>query len=187
MQLLFDFLPVITFFVAYQITQDIFVATAVIIVATILQVSIHWYRKRRVNVLHLVSAGLVLILGGLTIAFRNPHFIMWKVTVVNWLLAVVFLASQWRMFGGRPLVERLMQATGGGIQLTATQWRRLNLAWVVFFVLVGFANLLAFKLLSESAWVNFKMYGLMGLTIAFVLAQGFWIASRTQSDQMSAH
>src|SRR6202008_2558402 len=129
MQLLFDFLPVIAFFVAYQFTHDIFVATAVIIVATVLQVSIHWFRKRRVNMLHLVSAGLVLVLGGLTIAFRNPHFIIWKVTVVNWLLAFGYSPSPWRMFGARPLVERLMQATGGEIHLTATQWKRLNLAW----------------------------------------------------------
>ena len=184
MQLLFDFLPVIAFFVAYQLTGDIFIATAVIIVATVVQVSIHWFRTRRVNPLHLVSAAFVLVFGGLTLAIRNPVFIMWKVTVVNWLFAAAFLFSSLRVLGGRPLVERLMTATGTQVQLAAGEWRRLNLAWVIFFVLLGAANLAAFQLLDEATWVKFKLFGLLGLTFAFVVAQGFWIVARTRSDGM---
>ena len=105
MQLLFDFLPVIAFFVAYKLA-DIYVATLVIIVATVVQVAVHWLRTRRVNPMHLVSAGLVLVFGGLTLAIRDAAFIMWKPTIVNWLFAAAFFASQWRWFGGQPLVQR---------------------------------------------------------------------------------
>ncbi len=92
MQLLFDFLPIIAFFVAYKLA-DIYVATMVIIAATVLQVSIHWLRTRRVNPLHLVSAGFVLVFGSLTLLIHSTAFIMWKPTVVNWLFAVAFLTS----------------------------------------------------------------------------------------------
>ncbi len=180
MQLLFDFLPVIAFFIAYQLAHDIFVATAVIIVATVLQVTIHWFRTRRVNPMHLVSAGLVLVFGGLTLAIRNPQFIMWKVTVVNWLFAIAFLASQWRPFGGRPVIERLMTATNAQINLDPALWRRLNLVWVAFFLLTGAINIAVFSIFDEATWVNFKFYGLLGLTFVFVIAQGFWIASRSR-------
>jgi intracellular septation protein len=127
MQLFFDFLPVIAFFVAYKLTKDIFVATAVIIVATVLQVAIHWIRKHSVNPMHLVSAGLVLVFGGLTLAIRNPLFIMWKVTVVNWLFSAAFIASHW-LFGGRPVIQRLVKVADAQFDLEAAQWRRLNAA-----------------------------------------------------------
>src|SRR5512134_2857315 len=117
MQLLFDFLPVIAFFVAYKLA-NIYVATLVIIVATVLQVSIHWLRTRRVNPMHLVSAGLVLVFGGLTLAIRDAVFIMWKPTVVNWLFAAAFLVSLLPRFGGRPLVQRLMTTTEAEFNLS---------------------------------------------------------------------
>lgn len=187
MQLLFDFLPVIAFFIAYQLTHDIFVATGVIIVATVVQVTIHWIRKRKVNPLHLISAGLVLAFGGLTLAIRDPAFIMWKVTVVNWLFAAIFLASRLRWLGGRPLVQRLMEAAGPALPLTAAEWRRLNLAWVGLFVFMGAANLVAMRMLSEADWVKFKLYGLLGITFVFVVAQGFWIASRMRANETTAN
>jgi intracellular septation protein len=180
MQLLFDFLPVIAFFVAYKLA-DIYVATLVIIVATILQVSIYWVRTRRFNPMHLVSAGLVLVFGSLTLAMHSPVFIMWKPTIVNWLFAAAFLASQWQLFGGRPLVERLMTSADAKLILDPALWRRLNLAWVVFFVLMGAANLAVFRAFDESTWVNFKLFGMLGLTFLFVIAQGFWVASRART------
>ena len=181
MQLLFDFLPVIAFFIAYQLTHNIFVATTVIIVATVLQVSIHWLRNRRVNPMHVVSAGLVLVFGGLTLAIHNPLFIMWKVTVVNWMFAAAFLASQLQIFGGRPLIQRLMTTVDTQMNLAPTLWRRLNLAWIGFFLVIGAVNLAVFHYFDEATWVNFKFYGMLGLTFVFVIAQGFWIASRTRA------
>ena len=185
MQLLFDFLPVIAFFVAYKLA-GIYVATFVIIVAAILQVSIHWIRTHRVNPMHVVSAGLVLVFGGLTLAIRNTAFIMWKPTIVNWLFAAAFIVSHLRMFGGRPLVQRLLTSTAARLSLTPALWRRLNLMWIAFFVLMGTANLVVFRYFDEATWVNFKLFGMLGLTFVFVIVQGFWIAAHAPDDAMRA-
>lgn len=181
MQLLFDFLPVIAFFVAYKLA-DIFVATAVIIVATVVQVSIHWLRTRRFNPMHIVSAGLVLAFGGLTLLIRDAEFIMWKPTVVNWLFAAAFLVSFWRRLGDRPLIQRLMSATDAEFSLSPPLWRRLNWMWIGFFVLMGAANLVVFSHFDEATWVNFKLFGMLGLTLVFIVIQGFWIASQSRTD-----
>lgn len=185
MQLLFDFLPVIAFFVAYKLA-DIFVATLVIIVATVLQVAVHWLRTRRVNPMHLVSAGLVLVFGGLTLAIRDSAFIMWKPTVVNWLFAAAFFVSRWRWFGGQPLVQRLMSTTDAQLVLSPARWRRLNAMWVAFFLAMGAANIFVFRHFDEATWVNFKLFGMLGLTLAFIVAQGFWIAAQARQDGTAA-
>lgn len=176
MQLLFDFLPVVAFFVAYKLT-DIYIATGVIIVAVIAQTSIQWLRHRKVNKMALTSGVLVLVFGGLTLAIHDKTFIQWKVTVVNWLFAAAFLAS--RFFGKRLLIERIM---GENVPLDADVWRKLNWAWVVYFVLLGALNLYVAYHFSEAAWVNFKLFGVIGLTVAFAIAQAFWLASKTQGE-----
>jgi intracellular septation protein len=186
MQLLFDFLPIIAFFAAFKLTKDMFVATAVLLVASVLQVTVHWMRTRRVNKMHLVSAGLALVFGGLTLAVHDTAFIKWKFTIVQWLFAAAFLASMWRRFSERPLVQRLIGASGTEIPLTEAQWRRLNGTWVAFFLLMGAANLAAFHYLDDDAWVDFKMYGTVGLTMLFVVGQGFWIASRMENHDEPA-
>ena len=179
MQLLFDFLPVIAFFVAYKLA-DIYVATAVLIAAVLVQSAIQWVRKRSLNTMHLVSAGLVLVFGGLTLAIHDKTFIMWKPTIVNWLFAAGFLASQWRVFGGKPLVQRLMGTADAGIGLSGSTWRHLNLIWVAYFFILGMANLIVFRNFDEDTWVNFKLFGMLGLTLLFVVLQGMWIASRAE-------
>lgn len=185
MQLLFDFLPIIAFFVAYKLA-NIYVATLVIIIATVLQVSIHWLRTRRVNPMHLVSAGLVLVFGGLTLAIRDAVFIMWKPTVVNWLFAAAFLVSLLPRFGGRPLVQRLMTATEAEFNLSPVLWRRLNWMWIAFFLVMGAVNIAVFRYFDEETWVNFKLFGMLGLTLAFVVIQGFWIAAQAHHDDSPA-
>lgn len=181
MQLLFDFLPIIAFFVAYKLA-NIYVATLVIIIATVLQVSIHWLRTRRVNPMHLVSAGLVLVFGGLTLLIHDAVFIMWKPTVVNWLFAAAFLVSLLPRFGGRPLVQRLMTATEAEFNLSPLLWRRLNWMWIGFFIVMGAVNIAVFHYFDEETWVNFKLFGMLGLTLAFVVLQGFWIAAQAHHD-----
>ena len=185
MQLLFDFLPIIAFFVAYKFA-DIFVATVVIIVATVIQVSIHWIRTRRVNPMHVVSAVLVLVFGGLTLWIRDTAFIMWKPTVVNWLFAAAFLVSMWRRLGDRPLIQRLMNATDAAFELDPVLWRQLNWMWICFFALMGAANLAVFHYFDEATWVNFKLFGMLGLTLVFIIAQGFWISARAQRHDKPA-
>jgi intracellular septation protein len=154
----------------------------VIIVATVIQVSVNWLRTRRVNPMHIVSAGLVLVFGGLTLLIRDAAFIMWKPTVVNWLFAAAFLVSHWRRFGDRPLVQRLMSATSTDLALSPQLWRRLNWMWIGYFLLMGAANIFVFSHFDEATWVNFKLFGMLGLTLVFIVAQGLWIAAQGRHD-----
>jgi intracellular septation protein len=173
MQLLFDFFPVIAFFVTYKLTGDLFTATAVIIVAVIAQTAIQWFRFRKISSMALISGVLVLIFGGLTLMIHDKAFIQWKVTVVNWLFALGFLAS--RFIGDKVMIQRMM---GEQMQLEPALWRRLNWAWIGFFSALGAINLYVAYNFSEAAWVDFKLYGMIGLTAAFAIAQGLWLANK---------
>jgi intracellular septation protein len=181
MQLLFDLLPVLLFFIAYKLA-DIYVATAVLIVGVLAQTLLSWIRHRKVSPMLLTSAVLVLLFGGLTLLVHDATFIKWKPTIVNWLFAAAFLASQFMK--GPTVVQRLM---GQQVKLEPPSlWTRLNTMWVVFFVLVGALNLYVAFNFSEAAWVNFKLFGLMGLTVAFALAQGVWLARKTEHLQSAS-
>jgi intracellular septation protein len=180
MQLLFDFFPVIAFFVTYKLTGDMFAATAVIIVAVIAQTAIQWFRHRKVSSMALISGALILVFGGLTLMIHDKAFIQWKVTVVNWLLALGFLAS--RFFGDKVIVQRMM---GEQVQLETAVWRRLNWAWIGFFTVLGALNLYVMYNFSEATWVNFKLYGMIGLTVVFALGQGLWLANKMPAESTS--
>jgi intracellular septation protein len=173
MQLLFDFFPVIAFFLTYKVTGNLFAATGVIIIAVIAQTAIQWFRHRKVSSMSLISGALVLVFGGLTLLIHDKVFIQWKVTAVNWLFALAFLAT--RFFGDKLLIERIM---GENVQLEAHLWRTLNWAWIVFFTALGAINLYVAFNYSEATWVNFKMFGMLGLTVVFALAQAFWLAAK---------
>ena len=177
MQQLFDFFPVLAFFIAYWVA-DIYVATAVIIVAVILQIVIHWIRTRSFNKMHLVSAALLTVLGGLTLILRDETFIQWKTTVVFWLFALVFLGSQY--IGEKPLMQRMM---GTAIELPPKNWRTLNFMWVVFWAVVGLINVYVIRNYSLDTWVKFKLFGVLGLTLLFVIGQGFWLAKHLPPDE----
>lgn len=174
MKLLFDFFPILLFFVAYKL-YGIYVATATAIVATVVQVGLFWLRHRRVEKMHLITLAIIVVFGGATLALHDPVFIKWKPTIAYWLFAVVFLGSQF--LGGKSLIERMM---GHAIQTTRAVWSRLNFAWVLFFVAMGFANLYVAYNYAEDTWVNFKLFGLMGLTLVFVLGQGVVLARYVQ-------
>lgn len=175
MQLLFDLLPVVLFFVAYKLA-GIYVATAVLIVGVLAQTLVSWIRHRKVSPMLLTSAVLVLVFGGLTLLVHDAVFIKWKPTIVNWLFAAAFLVSQFMK--GPTIVQRLM---GEQMKLDSPAlWTRLNLMWVVFFLVVGALNLYVAFNFSESTWVNFKLFGLMGLTLVFALAQGLWLARKAE-------
>lgn len=184
MQLLFDFLPVLAFFAAFKLA-DMYVATVVFIVACALQVAVHWLRTRTFNKMHLVTAALALAFGGLTLAVHDTAFIKWKFTIINWLFGATFLSSMWRPISGQPLIRRIMGAASAELHLTDLQWRRLNGAWVAYFLAMGAANLVAIRYLDDNGWMNFKLYSL-GLTLLFVVAQAFWIAARTQGHDKPA-
>lgn len=206
MKFLFDFFPILLFFIAYKM-YGIYPATAVAIAASFLQVLLFWLKHKRFENMHLITLGLIAVLGGATLLLQDKTFFMWKPTAVNWLFAVVFLGSQF--IGKRPIVERMM---GHAIEAPRQVWQRLNLSWVAFFTAMGLANLyvanrffqaeqalnqaagkaleleqcdtLGGQLLDlclhakvmEEDWVDFKLFGMMGLTFLFVIGQAFYLA-----------
>lgn len=180
MQLLFDFFPIIAFFVAYKLT-DIYVATGVIIVAVILQTGIQWLRHRKVSSMALISGVLVLVFGGLTLLVHDEAFIKWKVTIVNWLFCAGFLATMW--FSERTLIERML---GESVHLERPLWRKLNLAWAGFFFALGTINLFVAYSFDTEVWVNFKLFGVLGLTLAFAVLQGVWLTSKLSAEERSS-
>jgi len=170
MKFLFDLLPVVLFFIAYKL-DGIYVATAVLIVTSLAQVAWLWFRHGRVERMPLITALLVLLLGGATLLLHDETFVKWKPTVVNWLFALVFLGSQF--IGGKTLVERMMASA---IDLPAEIWSRLNSLWVAFFALMGAANLYVAFNFTTDIWVDFKLFGMLGLTLVFVVLQSFYLA-----------
>ena len=185
MKLLFDFFPIIAFFVTFKLFDDphqgILAATGVVIVATCIQVASTWLRHRKVENMHLVTLLLVVVLGGATLILDDQRFIQWKPTVVNWLFALAFLASQF--IGKRPLIRRML---GSNVDLPDLIWTRLNLAWVVFFTIVGFINWYVFENFDLATWVDFKLFGMLGLTIVFVIAQAFYMMRHTVDEEEAA-
>jgi len=177
-KLLFDFFPIVIFFAVYKYTGNMITATAVLIPATIFQVAYSYWRTRKVEKMYLVTLALVVVLGGATIVFENKAFIQWKPTIVNWLFALVFLGSQF--IGAKSILQRMM---GGQIELPSAIWTRLNLMWVGFFIFSGAANLyVAFSgQFSEEAWVNFKLFGMLGLTLVFIILQGIYLSRHIQN------
>jgi intracellular septation protein len=174
-QLLQDFFPLLVFFGVYR-WKDIYWATGALIVAVALQTVITYVRTKKVSGMALVSLALVVVFGGLTIALRDQRFVQWKVTGVNALFAGAFFATH--VWGERPLVERML---GSQLRMDRPRWYQLNLMWGAFFVFLAVLNVVLMHTLDLDAWVKFKTFGLIGLTLAFVLAQGVWLSSRAQA------
>ncbi|GAB6068331.1 septation protein A [Methylothermus subterraneus] len=176
MKWLFDFFPVVLFFVAYKLA-GIYAATAVAIAATLLQVGYLWWRRRQVEVMHLVTLGLVVIFGGATLYLHDARFIQWKPTVINWLFGAALLVSQF--VGERPFIQRLM---ANNLELPQPVWYRLNASWALFFWVLGAVNLLVAYSFDTEVWVNFKLFGMLGLTVAFALVQAIFLARYLQPE-----
>jgi intracellular septation protein len=199
MKLLFDFLPIVLFFGMFKYAENhkewaaqfatdhlgalvsggvvgageapVLLATVVVIIATLLQVAVLKLLRRKVDMMLWVSLGLVVVLGGATIWFHSETFIKWKPSVLYWFMGLAFWVSQ--TFFKRNLLQILM---GGQLELPQPVWRRLSLAWVGFFALMGLLNLYVAYSYSTAAWVNFKLFGGIGLMLVFTLAQGIYIS-----------
>ncbi|MDG6772948.1 septation protein A [Thiomicrorhabdus sp. ZW0627] len=180
MKLLFDLFPVVLFFIAYKM-YDIYTATAVIIVATVVQVGYVYFKHKRVEKMHVITLVLILVLGGLTLALQDEDFIKWKPTIVNWGFALVFLGSH--VIGNKPIIRRMMDQA---IHLPDVIWTRLSIMWVVFFLISGIVNLYVAFNYDTDTWVDFKLFGLMGMTIVFILLQGLYISRYIQESDSKA-
>jgi intracellular septation protein len=171
MKILFDLFPVILFFVAYKFGNDIFLATGVAIAATFAQIGWVYAKHRKVDTMLWVSLAVIVVFGGATLLFQNETFIKWKPTVLYWLFATILLGG--RIFFGRNLIRAMLNDK---VTMPDIAWHKLYLSWVGFFILMGFANLFVAYTFSTDAWVNFKLFGGMGLTLVFVLLQGLMLS-----------
>ncbi len=180
MKFLFDFFPVILFFVAFKVA-DIYWATAVAIAATVVQIGYVIARGRRVTGMQWASLVIIGVFGGATLLLRDETFIKWKPTVLYWLAGVVFLGA---LAFRQNLVKAVMRE--GGLELPEPVWTKLAVAWGVFFIFKGTLNLWVAHAFSTETWVNFKLFGGMGLMLAFVLAQALWISKYLPEEPAKA-
>lgn len=174
MKLLFDFFPIILFFIVYK-KFGIYPATAVVIATSGLQVLFSWVRYRRIDSLLLATSAIVIVLGTITLLAKDEIFIKWKPTVIYWVSALVFFASQY--IGKKNIIQRMLDSN---IQVPMHIWQRLNLSWVIFFILLGTANIYVVYHYSTDTWVNFKLVGIMGLTLIFIILQALFLGGYIQ-------
>lgn len=170
MQLLFEFLPIVVFFVVYKV-NGIYAATIAAILMSFFQVMIQWYRTKKIDSVQLGILAIIILLGGTTVIFHDPIYIKLKPTVVNWFFAVIFLVSHY--VGKTPLIQRMV---GKKIDLPQPIWRALNLSWIIFFTFIGAANLYIAYHCSTNTWVNFKLFGVFGMTIVFIIVQSVYLS-----------
>lgn len=182
-----DFIPLLLFFLVYKLDSrpleiaghtftlgGIFSATAVLIIASLVVYGAIFATQRRLEKSQWLTLIACLVFGGMTLAFHSETFLKWKAPVVNWLFALAFLGSQF--IGDKPLIQRML---GHAVRLPAPIWTRLNIAWIVFFIVCGCANLyVAFT--YESFWVDFKVFGSLAMTLVFMLGQGLYLARHLQ-------
>ena len=165
MKFLFDLLPVILFFVAFKMA-DIYVATAVAIGATIAMIIYAKIKHGKIEKMLLVNGAVISVLGGITLLLHDKTYILWKPTVLYWLLAAVLLIAE--LFFKKNFIEQMM---GKVMQAPANIWTKLNWVWVIFLVALGFLNLYVAFNYSENTWVNFKLFGVTSMMFLFVILQ----------------
>ncbi len=205
MKFLFDLFPVILFFATFKISESnpadafqlannllggvvmggavsqaqapILLATAVAIVATFAQVGWLLARGRKVDTMLWVSLVIIILFGGATLIFQDETFIKWKPTVLYWLFGSTLLLSA--VLLKKNLIRSLLAEQ---IRLPEAVWSQLNAAWIGFFTVMGFLNLFVAYSFSTDTWVNFKLFGGMGLMLAFVVAQGMFLAKHIEEQ-----
>jgi intracellular septation protein len=170
MKFVTDFFPIVLFFAVYSLTKNMFWATGTAIAASVLLTGYTWLRTRRVEAMQWISLALIVVLGGATLLFHDKHFIMWKPTALYWVLAFGLLIGE---LTGKNGIRKLM---GEQIELPAHAWRQLNRAWVGFFGFMGGLNLWVAYNFSEATWVNFKLFGGIGLILVFAVGQSLYLA-----------
>ena len=187
-----DFIPLLLFFIVYKMEPrvvevaghslsvgGIFSATAVLIVASVVVYGTLFALQRKLEKGQWLTLIACLVFGSLTLAFHSETFLKWKAPVVNWLFALGFAGSHF--IGDRVLIKRIM---GHALTLPETVWTRLNLAWIAFFLVCGAANLfVAFTF--QDFWVDFKVFGSLGMTVLFLVAQGVYLSRHLHDSDPS--
>lgn len=176
MKFLFDYFPIICFFIAYKL-WGIYIATATAIGASVLQVAAYWLHHRRFEKMHLITMAFIVLLGGATLIFHKAIFIQWKPTIVYWIFSLVLLFTQFMT--KQTLMHRMFKDK---IELPLKVWSRLNMSWAVFFLFLGALNLYVVYHYSLNSWVNFKLFGTLGLMLGFILIQALIMSRYVQQD-----
>ena len=205
MKILFDFLPIALFFGMFKYAEGnkdwaagtatdwlgfmvsggivgpaeapVLLATVVVIVATLAQIVWLKLRGQKVDLILWVSLALVTALGSATIYFHSENFIKWKPTVLYWVMGASLLVGQ--LIFGKNGIKSLM---GAQMSLPDPVWRKVNFSWVGFFAVMGVINLWVAFNFPTSTWVNFKLFGSMGLMLLFILAQAFFLNKHIKAD-----
>jgi intracellular septation protein len=169
MKLLLDFFPIALFFVAFKL-WGIYVATAVAIVATIGQIAWLRYSTGKVEPMQWLSLGIIVVFGGATILAHDESFIKWKPTVLYWMMGGALAGGM--LFFRKNFLKSLMSAQ---LQLPEPAWRAMNWSWSGFFAFMGVLNLWVAFHYDTNTWVNFKLFGGLGLMALFIVAQAFYL------------
>ena len=178
-----DFIPLLLFFIVYKLEPravefaghafelgGIFSATKVLIISSVIVYGVLYLTQRKLEKSQWLTLAACLVFGSLTLAFHSETVLKWKAPAVNWLFALAFAGSHF--IGDRVLIKRMM---GHALQLPDPIWLRLNVAWIVFFLFCGAANLfVAFT--YQDFWVDFKVFGSLGMTLLFLVGQGIYLS-----------
>ncbi len=175
MNMIFEFFPLLLF-LGTLLLKDIYAAVVVLMITMPIGLAIKSLRSGSIDKMYLWSTVFALAFGGLTLYFRNPYFTYWKPTAFYWAVGFAFLLSTW--VGEKPLAQRFFGLVEGMNleKITPPQWKKLNLVWVLFFIVAGLLNIYVAYNYSENTWATFKVFGLMAFTFVFIAAQTFWIA-----------
>ncbi len=176
MKFLFDLFPVILFFAAFKFF-GIFTATAVAIVATLAQIIYVKIRHGKVDNMLLASGVIITVFGGATLALKDPTFIEWKPTILYWLFAITLISAQ--LFFKKNPMRSMMEKQ---ISLPDQIWSKLNMAWAILFVALGFLNLYVAFNYSQDTWVNFKLFGVTGIMFVFIILQTLVLSKYLPKD-----
>ncbi|MEY8213380.1 MAG: septation protein A [Colwellia sp.] len=167
MRAVLEYIPLVVFLLFYKFT-DLYWATGSLIVTSALQILYYLIKKEKVPTRNWIFFGLIAVFGGLTIFFHDDTFIKWKVTIINEFFAIALLVSQY-IFKKNIIKQFLAES----LTLPEPIWVKLNLAWAIFFALCGALNLYIAFNFDLDTWVNFKVFGLTGLTLAFAVGTIF--------------
>lgn len=177
MKFLFDFFPILLFFIAYKFF-GIYVATGVAIAASFVQIGWVMARGRKVETMMWVSLAIIVVFGGATLLLHNETFIKWKPTVLYWLFAAILMGGAWLF--NKNIIRSMMDKQ---VSLPEPVWDKLNLSWAGFFVVMGVANLYVAYNFSTDTWVNFKLFGSTAMMLVFVIAQSLVLAKHMDNRE----
>ena len=169
MRFFFDWLPIILFFVVFKYF-DIYYATAAAMISSVILIGLQKILRIKIEKIQLVGLAMIVFFGSLTILFQDEQFIKLKPTVLYLVLALVLLGPQ---FFKKYLIKNLLEKQ---ISLPNRVWKQLNISWILFFIFLGCLNYYIAQSFSTDFWVEFKLFGMLGITLVFTIVQAFWLS-----------